>query len=51
VAKFCVDEVKNLFTDIVEPITVELTLSGATKDGDFFSGTDTITVIKVSGKK
>ena len=47
VAKFCVDAVK----EILEPGTAELTLSGVTKDGISFSGTDTIKVIKVSGGK
>lgn len=47
VAKFCVDDVR----DIVEPGTVELTLVGLTETGEEFTGTDTIKVIKVSGKK
>ena len=47
VAKFCVDDVKA----IVQPGTAELTLRGVTETGVEFTGTDTITVIKVSGKK
>lgn len=47
VAKFLVGDVRG----IVEPDTTpQLTLSGTTRDGDTFSGTDTVRVIAVSGK-
>jgi len=46
VAKFLVGDVRA----IVEPGTAELTLSGTTRDGGTFSGTDTVKVINVSGK-
>ena len=47
VAKFGVDDVKA----ILEPGTVTLTLEGATYGGATFSGSDTIKVIRVSGKR
>jgi hypothetical protein len=46
VAKFVVGAVRG----IVEPGTAELTLSGTTRDGGTFSGTDTVKVVSVSGK-
>ena len=46
VAKFLVGDVRG----IVQPGTAELTLSGTTRDGDTFSGTDMVKVISVSGK-
>lgn len=50
VAKFYVDDVKD--EDIIEPDTTAiLMLSGMTCEGVAFSGTDTIKVIEVSGKK
>ena len=42
VAKFNLDDVK----DMIEVGTVEVTLTGTTKDGEEFSGSDTIRVIK-----
>ncbi len=47
VAKFVVGDVKK----ILKVGTAQLTLSGVTKVGATFSGTDTIKVINVSGKK
>jgi len=47
VAKFAVDGVK----DIVEPGTAELTLFGLTKLGTPFTGSDTVRVVDVSGKR
>ena len=47
VAKFLVGDVRG----IVKPGTAELTLCGTTRDGDTFSGTDTVKVITVSGQK
>lgn len=47
VAKFSIDQVK----DIVEPGTAVLTLSGYTSDGSSFSGTSTVRVVDISGKK
>ena len=46
VAKFLVGDVRG----IVQPGTAERTLSGTTRDGDTFSGTDTVKVISFSGK-
>ena len=46
VAKFQIDTIKS----IVSPPSAELTLSGLTKDGVAFSGTDTIRVIGATGK-
>jgi hypothetical protein len=46
VAKFQIDAIKG----IVAPPSAELTLSGLTKDGVAFSGTDTIRVIGATGK-
>lgn len=40
VAKFSLDEVKA----IVKPPEATLTLTGATKDGEFFTGSDTVAV-------
>ena len=47
VAKFAVGDVRG----IVEPGTAQLTLSGTTRDGDTFSGTDMVKVISVQAKK
>ena len=47
VAKFQIDAIKG----IVSPPSAELTLSGLTKDGVAFSGTDTIRVIGATGSK
>jgi hypothetical protein len=47
VAKFVDESIKG----IVAPGNVQLTLSGTTKSGDSFSGTDTVRVVTVSGKK
>lgn len=49
VAKFDADAVKAL--DIVSPLSVKLELTGATKDGETFSGSDTIKAINVIPKK
>ena len=46
VAKFLVGDVRG----IVTPGTAELTLSGTTRDGGTFSGTDSVKVISVRGK-
>jgi len=45
-ATFIIDDVK----EIVEPGAVELTLSGTTKEGEPFSGTDIVQVVSVKGK-
>lgn len=47
VAKFGVDDVKA----ILSPGTVVLTLAGSTYDGTPFTGSDTIQVIRVSGRR
>ena len=47
VAKFSVVDVRG----IVEPGMAQLTLSGTTRDGDTFSGTDAVRVISVQAKK
>ncbi len=47
VAKFAVADVK----EILKVGTAQLTLSGVTKVGATFSGTDAVKVINVSGKK
>ena len=47
VAKFALDDVKN----IVAPPSAELTLTGLTKDGVPFSGTDTIKVVEEGGNR
>jgi hypothetical protein len=46
VAKFLVGDVRG----IVQPGTADLTLSGTSRDGGTFSGTDSVKVISVSGK-
>jgi hypothetical protein len=45
IAKFCFDDAKGF----VAPGTVQLTLAGTTEEGESFSGTDTIKVIKIKG--
>ncbi len=50
VAKFLIDEVKNLYRDKILPVKAELILSGITKTGVLFSGIDEITVINSTGK-
>ena len=47
VGKFAIDDVKA----ILPPGTVTLTLSGLTKTGDTFTGSDTIKVVQVNSKK
>ncbi len=47
VAKFAVEDVRG----IVQPGPAELTLSGTTRDGGTFSGTDMVKVISVQAKK
>ena len=47
VAKFAVGDVRG----IVKPGMAQLTLSGTTRDGDTFSGTDTVRVIGIQAKK
>jgi hypothetical protein len=50
VAKFLIDEVKNLYPEVTAPANAELILSGFTKTGISFFGVDEITVINSSGK-
>jgi len=50
VAKFTVESIRALFPNIDEPVEVNLTLCGDSLYGPF-SGTDTVRVIKVSGKR
>jgi len=50
VAKFLIDEVKNLYRDKILPVKAELILSGITNTGVLFSGIDEITVINSTGK-
>ena len=50
VAKFLIDEVKNLYPEVTAPVNAELILSGFTKTGISFFGVDEITVINNSGK-
>lgn len=45
VAKFAIEDVKA----IVAPPSATLTLTGTTKDGDVFSGSDTIQVVDAGG--
>ena len=47
VAKFAVGDVRG----IVKPGMAQLTLSGTTRDGGTFSGTDTVRVIGIQAKK
>jgi hypothetical protein len=57
VAKFAVDDVKGLFPEKVgTPCTVELELKGEARNEEemdrfFFSGTDTVRVVRVRGKR
>ena len=51
VAKFSVADVKAILDNVEKPCPVEMTLAGVTKDGEEFSGTDTVRVIDVSGRK
>lgn len=47
VAKFCLDDV----LAVIAPPSATLTLTGTTKDGATFSGTDTVKVVTIGDKR